>query len=68
VLVLIREYPDPLDNTGVGLLSLPQSVSRKVDVRLPGKGHSNSHGARPVHQIIYWFESTVPSGHEPPVE
>ena len=25
---------------------------RKVDVRLPGKGNSNSHGARPVHQII----------------
>ena len=25
---------------------------RKVDVRLPGKGHSNSHGARPVHLII----------------
>jgi len=23
-----------------------------VDVRLPGKGNSNSHGARPVHQII----------------
>jgi len=25
---------------------------RKVDVRLPGKGNSNSHGARPVHPII----------------
>jgi hypothetical protein len=25
---------------------------RKVDVRLPGKGNSNSHGARPVHRII----------------
>ena len=24
----------------------------KVDMRLPGKGNSNSHGARPVHQII----------------
>jgi len=24
----------------------------KVDVRLPGKGNSNSHGARPVHPII----------------
>ena len=23
--------------------------ARKVDVRLPGKGDSNSHGARPVH-------------------
>ena len=24
----------------------------KVDVRLPEKGNSNSHGARPVHYII----------------
>ena len=24
----------------------------KVDARLPGKGNSNSHGARPVHLII----------------
>jgi len=31
---------------------------RKVDVRLPGKGNSNSHGARPVDLIITmikWF-------------
>ena len=27
-------------------------VTRKVDVRLPGNGNSNSHGARPVHLII----------------
>ena len=26
--------------------------SRKVDIRLHGKGNPNSHGARPVHQII----------------
>ena len=25
---------------------------RKVDIRLPGKGNSNSNGARPVYQII----------------
>ena len=25
---------------------------KKVDIRLPGKGNSNSHGARPVHLII----------------
>jgi len=33
---------------------LDQSVgtTRKVDTRLPGKGNSNSHGARPVHLII----------------
>ena len=24
--------------------------TRKVDIRLPGKGNSNSHGARPVYQ------------------
>ena len=23
----------------------------QVDVRLPGKGNSNSHGARPVHRL-----------------
>jgi len=28
------------------------SGSRMVDVRLPGKGNSNSHGARPVHLLI----------------
>ena len=28
------------------------SALRKVDVRLPGKGNSNSHGAMPVHLII----------------
>jgi len=27
-------------------------LCRKVDVRLPGKRNSNSHGARPVHLII----------------
>ena len=27
-------------------------VTRKVDVRLPGKVNANSHGARPVHIII----------------
>ena len=28
------------------------AILGKVDVRLPGKGNSNFHGARPVHQII----------------
>jgi len=27
-------------------------MTRKVDARLPGKGNSNSHGARPVHLMI----------------
>ena len=26
-----------------------RSVARKVDIRLPGKGNSNSRGARPVY-------------------
>ena len=30
-----------------GVVAAP--VSRKVDIRLPGKGNSNSDGARPVH-------------------
>ena len=30
-------------------MGLRLRVSRKVDIRLPGKGNSNSHGARPVH-------------------
>ena len=29
---------------------------RTVDLRLPGKGNSNSHGARPVHLIITMIE------------
>jgi len=35
--------------------------SRKVDIGLPGKGNSNSHGARPVHQIIsmiHWIRTS----------
>ena len=31
-------------------------IYRKVDVRLPGKGNSNSHGARLVHPIITMIE------------
>jgi len=27
----------------------PRYLTRKVDRRLPGKGNSNSHGARPVY-------------------
>ena len=33
---------------------------RMVDVRLPGKGNLNCHGARPVHQItpmIKWIRT-----------
>ena len=30
--------------------------ARKVDVRLPGKGNPDSHGARPVHLVISMME------------
>ena len=35
-----------------------QVSPRKVDVRIPGKGNSNSHGARPVHLIITMIKWT----------
>jgi len=38
-------------STECGRARLPRAA-RKVDVRLPGKGDSNSHGARPVRLII----------------
>ena len=34
----------------------PAQTNRKVDVRLPGKVNSNSHGARPVYRIISMIE------------
>ena len=40
---------------------LPFGFTRKVDARLPGKGNSNSHGARPVHLIftmIKWIRTS----------
>jgi len=35
---------------GLGTTHYDIGCYRKVDIRLPGKGNSNSHGARPVHQ------------------
>ena len=44
------------------LYLLPMDVtlvqSRKVDIRLPRKGDSNSHGARPVHQKHRWIRTS----------
>jgi len=37
---------------GPGLSAEEYTFTRKVDIRLPGKGNSKSHGARPVHLII----------------
>jgi len=34
------------------IIAQVRTPPRKVDVRLPGKGNSNSHGARPVYLII----------------
>ena len=48
----------------VGLMQRTRGCSsdhllpRKVDVRLPGKGNSNSRGARPVHLIITMIKWT----------
>ena len=41
--------------------------TRKVDVRLPEKGNSMSHGAKPVHQIISmmkWIQTSRLSIHK----
>ena len=35
-----------------GAEELLATRTRKVDIKLPEKGDSNSYGARPVHQII----------------
>ena len=44
----ILAFGSLVDSTNPKKLS---SQHRKVDIRLPGRGNSNSHGARPVHQI-----------------
>ena len=35
---------------GACAYSALEGYERAVDIRLPGKGNSNSHGARPVHK------------------
>ena len=42
---------------GKSVLPIPL-LDRKVDVRLPGNGNSNSHGSRPVHLIITMLKWT----------
>ena len=41
---------------------MPGPVSRQVDVKLPEKVNSNSHGARPVHLIITMIKWIWTSG------
>ena len=43
--------------TQLGRAPVP-AEPRKVDIRLPGKGDSNSHGARPVHQKRRWTRTS----------
>ena len=43
---------------GAGCRVQVAGCTRKVDVKLPGKGNSNSHGARPVHLIITMIKWT----------
>ena len=40
-------------------IALCHRHARKVDVRLPEEGDSNSHGARPVHLIITMMQWVV---------
>jgi len=40
------------------IIAQVRTPPRKVDVRLPEKGNSNSHGARPVHLIITMIKWT----------
>jgi len=44
-----RAFDDPSTSSP---MRRSMSCNKKVDVRLPEKGNSNSHGARPVHLII----------------
>jgi len=55
---IVAQHPVRCSRLGAIVLSTyPRHVhlcrwTRKVDVRLPGKENSNSHGARPVHLFI----------------
>ena len=43
---------------GAGCRVQGAGYTRKVDARLPGKGNSNSHGARPVPSTITMVKRT----------
>ena len=57
-----NKSPDQTDVIHLGLLVIVNKTKcRKKDVRLPGKGNSSSHRARPVHFIITlmkWIQTT----------
>ena len=44
-------------------LARRSKLARKADIWLPGKGKSNSHSARPVHQIIQSRTSRLSTKH-----
>ena len=48
----------PLEFSKCGQQSFQKEVRLKVDIRLPGKRDSNSHGARPVHQKHQWTRTS----------
>ena len=50
----------PVDGMAALVMEKVRSPPRKVDVMLPGKWNSNSHGARPVHLIITMIKWTRP--------
>ena len=51
-LELVMEQLSLVDAAVKDMVQVFLSLPRKVDIRLPGKVNSNSHGARPVHPII----------------
>jgi len=60
---VVRREPQP-----AAWLRILSWLCRKVDVWIPGKRNSNSHGARPVHLIITmikWFRTSRGSGISP---
>jgi len=44
----LSSMADPVASTIVSRSASP-NLKRKIDIRLPGKGNSNSHDARPVY-------------------
>ena len=54
----VRENEDWAEVSNFTSSDVIARLPRKVDIRLPGKGNSNSHGARPVHQKHRWIRTS----------
>jgi hypothetical protein len=71
VVPCLGENQEPRDSLGVWVSGvvwawMDWASTRKADTRLPGKGDSHPHGARPVHQImsmITWIRACKLSTH-----